>query len=198
MIVCGRNALETELWTGAAQLLTLGREVAMRRRKLWWVLAGLAVLAVTLTSYWLFRSDPPSRATPQSAEQLQVGMTAAEVEDFLGPPGDYRTGPTTASGGPARLLRGPFEFLHLSRQGIDSHYRWETDDVELVIEMEPLPTRGPGRFPAPFHPRWPEVVRGDLRVAKVLGWDVARQDQSPLDNLLWRAKRQWRRWFPEK
>jgi hypothetical protein len=25
---------------------------------------------------------------------------------------------------------------------------------------------------------------------------LARREQGPLDNLLWRAKRQWHRWFP--
>jgi hypothetical protein len=33
--------------------------------------------------------------------------------------------------------------------------------------------------------------------ARQVGYVIhARQQQSPLENLLWRAKRQWRRWFP--
>jgi hypothetical protein len=36
---------------------------------------------------------------------------------------------------------------------------------------------------------------GEVAEATYMTW--AREEQSPLDNLLWRAKRQWRRWFPE-
>jgi hypothetical protein len=43
------------------------------------------------------------------------------------------------------------------------------------------------------------VVEFDLK-GRVCGWScepTQRVEQGPLDNLLWRAKRQWRRWFPE-
>ena len=37
----------------------------------------------------------------------------------------------------------------------------------------------------------------DGRVVALSSEQTRKWNQSPLDNLLWRLKRQWRRWFPE-
>ena len=61
----------------------------MRRRKLLVVLAGLAVLvAAGAVVLW---PEPPSRITRENFDRVREGMTQAEVEAILGPPGDYRT-----------------------------------------------------------------------------------------------------------
>jgi hypothetical protein len=61
----------------------------MRRRKLLVALAGLAVVvAVGVVVLW----PPEDRITEANLERIKEGMTQAEVEAILGPPGDYRTG----------------------------------------------------------------------------------------------------------
>ncbi len=63
----------------------------MRRRKLRWLLVGLAVLVSA--GVVAMRTEPPSRITPENFARIRAGMTRVEVEAILGPPGDYLTGP---------------------------------------------------------------------------------------------------------
>jgi hypothetical protein len=63
----------------------------MRRRKLLWVLAGLAVLVVfALAAFW----PQPERQSQYLRDRVTKGMSLEEVSALLGPPGDYRNGPT--------------------------------------------------------------------------------------------------------
>jgi hypothetical protein len=96
-------------------------------------------------------------------------MTLAEVEAILGPPGDYRSGPTGFHG--AQILEEPDERRFQKRD-----WSWESDHGFLRV----YPSRD-----------------DENRVAGAwfMGWDSV--EQTPRQNLLWRAKRLWRRWFPE-
>ena len=149
----------------------------MRRRKLVGVLARLTVLALAFTlGAVLFSSPCPVQLPLDILDRIQPGMNRADIDDIIGsPPGDYRTGPV-------------FEIPH-STQGVyweDEHeqewivrspnlpaYKWETDRAELeLIFLESG-----------------EVATGSFT-------RVARQKVGPVDSLVWRAKRQWRRFFP--
>lgn len=58
----------------------------MKRRLVWVGIAVCLALAVCLSAWLLSRPHPVNRANFQ---RIQVGMTLAEVEDILGPPGDH-------------------------------------------------------------------------------------------------------------
>jgi hypothetical protein len=64
--------------------------VAMTRKRLLVVLAALVAIVVagTVAVPW-----PRPRVTSESFARVQVGMSRAEVERLVGPPGDYTTGP---------------------------------------------------------------------------------------------------------
>jgi hypothetical protein len=64
----------------------------MRRRKLLVALVGLAVVVAAGAVVLWPQAAPPSRVTRENYDCIQEGMTRAEVEAILGPPGDYRTG----------------------------------------------------------------------------------------------------------
>jgi hypothetical protein len=124
-------------------------------------LAGLTVvLAVGAVTLW-----PPSasRITRENFNRIVSGMSRAEVEAILGPPGDYRTGPTSLGAGSATTFRSP-EGLVLW---------WEIDTGALSVTLD----------------------RSD-RVVQTGSMASLPPDDDALRNFLWRAKRQWRRWFP--
>jgi hypothetical protein len=139
----------------------------MRRRKLLVVLAGLAV-AVTVGAVALRSQSEPDRITQANFERIRVGMTRADVAAILGPKGDFRT------------------------------------KKESIFLGEPLhyPPSGP---PVVAYDQW----IGDSHVASIAfshasGLVEAKSfmvnvpiEQSEFDTVLWRAKRQWHRWFPE-
>jgi hypothetical protein len=152
----------------------------MRRLKRRWVVAGLVVLAAAgAVTLW----PRPERITRENYECIRDGMSRAEVEAVLGPPGDYRTAPTEAP----PLLGGDFgpALIVMHSTAIDA------------IEIHSAATTPVEKL----------VWHGDQGNIKV--WidsdGVASRSfsvrqkvaQSHLDNLLWRAKRQWRKWFPE-
>jgi len=142
----------------------------MRRRKPWWVVAGLAVLIVAGAFALSPRVDP---VTEENFGRVQDGMSRAEVEAILGPPGDYTTGPRLVlePPGPDRACQPDpaHPWTHPDYVG------WVTDRHCLWIGFSPA-----GRV----QEKYLEPV-GDL-------------SKGALDDLLWRAERQWQRWFPEK
>jgi hypothetical protein len=89
-------------------------------------------------------------------------MTRAEVEAILGPPGDYRNGPTIALNGSVIAPNG-------SRHQGD----WVGNEGFIGVVFDS------------------GVVKHKYFYRTV------KREQSPLENLLWRANRQWHRWFPE-
>jgi hypothetical protein len=154
-------------------------EQAMRWRKLRWVLAGLAVALVALLSAGeILLHPPPNRVTKTNCDRVLRSMTLAEVEAILGPPGDYRTGRGT------------------TRTFVNT---WDAN--------WPPVDDSPARSQGIEWPRYGQVVwisdsayacigfNGHALVANIYSLDRQITD-APLDRLLWRAKRQWRHWFP--
>jgi hypothetical protein len=83
-------------------------------------------------------------------------------------------------GPPGDFSTGPVRFRPLTLQDEDSDLRldrewtWLTDEGVTFVEFD-----ADGRAQT-----WSFLA----------GW---REKQNPLENLLWRVKRQWHRWFPE-
>jgi hypothetical protein len=151
----------------------------MRRRKLFVALAGLTVVAAGAVVLWP-RAD---RVTEENFYRLQDGMTRAEVEAILGPPGDYSTWPLEYAGPSIAFLNRDIphpvgEFVRVSYlssgQGQVAKVEWR-GDCQLICVY----------FNSSGH------VHGENFCY------VARMEQTAFDNLLWRVKRQWHRWFPE-
>jgi hypothetical protein len=59
-----------------------------------WTL-GLAVTCLALAAMAVIVRPESQHLTKATHEEIQIGMTRARVHAVLGPPGDYRTGPTT-------------------------------------------------------------------------------------------------------
>jgi hypothetical protein len=161
----------------------------MRRRKLLAAVVGLAVLvAVGVFALW----PQAGRVTRENYQRIRIGMTLAEVETILGPPGDYRSG------------RGETDY-----GGDDGPAYWQVDPEPypkpLVWGNTHWSTKEGDSWPS-RKGRWGVWV-SDSAIISVIVDDAEhvvemyasnrRMTQSFFDNLLWRAKRQWRRWFPE-
>jgi hypothetical protein len=141
-------------------------------------LAGLAVVAVA-ASFALW--PRPDRVTRENYDRVKKGMSRTEVEAILGPPGDYSTGPLTfGSPNSAKCLgmdgrlwaKGTPVPGSMALRGVDSA-EWRTNEKLMVV-----------------HFMESEFVAG------AVCHEVSRVDQSPFGNFIWRAKRQWHRWFP--
>jgi hypothetical protein len=158
----------------------------MRRRTLLVLLVGLAVVgAAGVVVLWPTRPTRPTRITRENCYRIKEGMSRAEVEAILGPPGDHRTSLSETV-----LLTG------------DGDWDWQADRADYAT-WQPLPPGGLS-FPRMSEGVWKcdslEIhVRTDDDSGRVL-YDAyaypSRRAGSPLDNLLWRLKRQWHRWFP--
>jgi hypothetical protein len=141
----------------------------MRRRKLI-ALAGLAVL-VAVGAFVLW--PRPDRITEENYQRIQEGMSRAEVEAILGPPGDHRTGATYTY---PQIGTGVFsakDLFFVFATG-PAWPVWKGDAVEIQIQL---------------NDSGHATHKGRLTAHRI--------EQTPLDNLLWRAKRQWRKWFPD-
>jgi hypothetical protein len=139
----------------------------MRRWKLLAALAGLAVL-VAVGAVAL--RPRPQRITRESFNRIEKGMTRAEVEAILGPwrrqSWDCRTGPT-------RQDLAAETFADPEVQAGGCQLVWASETVWIALR---------------FDTSW--------RVDRRRKWPSVREDQGALDNLRWRAERQWREWFP--
>jgi hypothetical protein len=146
-------------------------EVAVRMRGLFLAVAELAAV-VTAGSFALWpRAD---RITRENCERIQSqsrngGMTLAQAVAILGPPGDYRTGPTGFQG--SQILEEADE--HGCQE---ADWTWQADHGFLRV----YPCRD-----------------DENRVAGA--WFLTEEpiEQTPLENFRWRVKRVWRKWFPE-
>jgi hypothetical protein len=150
----------------------------MRRRTLLVVLVGLAVvIAAGAVVVW----PQPSRITKENCDRIHTEMTRAEVEAILGPPGDYRTG------------------LGETAYGDD----WSADPIAdppgTVWTWQKTPVG------SPFHQECAAWLSDSYAICVSIDdtgqvlWatgQLRRTRSNPLQNLLWRAKRQWHRWFP--
>jgi hypothetical protein len=143
-------------------------------------LAGLAVVVAAGVLVLWPRAD---RVTRASFDRIQIGLSRADVEAILGPPGDYRTGLgevrwSTKSWVPDPAADSPYLRFNWSGNPVDpedpSRWAvWMSDSVQMCITID-----GSGSV-----------------VDKVA--DSRRTTQGPLANLMWRAKRLWHRRFPE-
>jgi len=134
----------------------------MRRRTLLVVLAGLAVVvAAGVVVLW----PRPERITRENFERIKEGMSQAEVEEILGPPGDYTTEPTDWEN--YSDLRG----LLATDETMST---WVFDEPVMIVVFDKKSGRVIGKL----------MNKND------------RQNTGALYTLLWRAKRQWHRWFP--
>jgi hypothetical protein len=162
----------------------------MRRRKLLVALTGLAVVGAAGAVVVLW-PRAPSRITRENFDRICEGMSRAEVEAILGPPGDYRTG----HGETGSTTTGSFT----------EYMDWTPDPGP---DIAPIPVLNWSRFPgqSPEVPHlWASWLSDsfEIQIAIDHSGGVAgaegyprRTTQGPLDSLLWHAKRQWRRWFP--
>jgi hypothetical protein len=130
------------------------------------LLVVLAGLVVMATVGVVVLWPRSERITRENYDRIRVGMSRAEVYAVLGPPGDYATGDATATD-----LLGPPRLADL-RQAI-SIEKWFGDRAAIGVFFD-----GAGN-----------VAYGECRLLKPV-------DHGLLDNLLWRAKRQWHRWSP--
>lgn len=140
----------------------------MRRRRLLQVVAAGLLVLVGAAAFALW--PRPSRVTRENFSRISTGMTLPEIEAILGgPPGDYRTVPTTAPRG----WHGR-EGIHVSGEFcIAVTHVWHGDSGEIEVDFDPSGKVCTASF--------------ETRI---------RDDRGPLGWLLWRAERLWRRWFP--
>jgi hypothetical protein len=132
----------------------------MRKWKLRWVLA-LAGLAALLAAGALAPRRQPLRATRENYDHIREGMTRAEEEAILGPPGDYTTGPTTYYGNANIVSPWNVNATRPNPTEIDDPADWLTDAG------------------------WMCVVFDDSGKVASRGFDpCAKVRQGPLDNLL--------------
>jgi hypothetical protein len=151
----------------------------MRRWKLLVALAGLAVLVAAGAFVSRLR---PDRITQENVDRIRAGMTRAEVEAiFSGPPGDYRTVWTKTAdkdfcyGDVDDMAREFGKYTEFRADGSSDRYQGDWVGNEGFVG----------------------VVFESGVVQFLYSRRTVRIEQSPIDNLLWRAKRQWRKWFPE-
>jgi hypothetical protein len=158
----------------------------MRKHK--WKLLGAVALVLIVVVVFAARSRP-DRVTRENYRRIQRGMSRAEVEAILGPPGDYRTGPSQNMPKYGYYRTGPL--VEISDA---SEFPWgDFPDTEEGIVIWSLDWN-------------PLVRREDHRTIYVtFGPDGAShrsmlpaspREQGGFENLMWRFRRQWRQLFP--
>jgi hypothetical protein len=138
----------------------------MRKRKLLVALAGLAVVMAAAVFVLWPR---PDRMTRESFGRIRVGMNRAGVEDIVGPSGDFRTRPVQYSLGEAGSSWGEPTVSFDNNRTI----AWMTNEGPGLVRLDPVG-----------------------QVSKIHYTPARPYKQSAWDGLLWRAERQWHRWFP--
>jgi hypothetical protein len=106
--------------------------LSVPRRLLVLLAVSLAVLAVVAARPILLPPTNP-RITEANFERIERGMTLANVEALLGPPGDYRTGPTQPS---PRILSGRSWGPWWTYEGV-SQQHWEGDGARITVWLDP-------------------------------------------------------------
>jgi hypothetical protein len=138
----------------------------MRRRTLLVVLAGLAVVGAAGVVLLRLQED---RVTRANYDRIQIGMSRADVEAILGPPGDYSTTQM------AYLLEDPWP--------VES---WPSDDRVVVEEW----CYDKASIDVAFTPT------GTVMRARFWTGSLTDPEEDSLDNLRWRLEDMWHRWFP--
>jgi hypothetical protein len=130
---------------------------------------ALAGLAVMVAVVVVVLWPGSDRVTRVNYDRLRGGMSRGEVAAIFGAPGDYRTRPTECLG---RCMSDHRDFDEADATTDDEV--WDGDTATIQVDCGSVGT----------------VVYVSYQGTEPL-------DQGSLDNLLWRAKRQWHRWFPE-
>jgi hypothetical protein len=139
------------------------------------VLAGLAVVVAAGGVVLWPRAD---RVTRENFDRIREGMTRTEVEAILGPPGDGSSGPLE------------FRDFLLRFDRVNDYYRPSSSEVLGGKWQERVEWLSDQHFVSVCF-----LQSGHVRTKSCD--DVRRKEQSTFDNILFRAKRQWHRWFPE-
>jgi hypothetical protein len=137
------------------------------------------VIAAGVVVLW---PTSPNRITQENCDRIAKGIRLAEVEAILGPAGDYRTG----------LGESAFEGGCWIDDVDGSWPAWSVlPSGSETGEMRKCATwvNDTGIIGIDFDCSDAVLARSFYTRRKV--------EQSTLDNLLWRLKRQWHRWFPE-
>ncbi len=140
----------------------------MRRRRHWRV-ALLATAVAAAIAVVLLPPAPYLRLTRDRLDQVRGGMSRAEVHSILGPPGDYLSGAVQATGSSQFSWMGDWPPRRTASGLADA---WETDTALVVVFF------------------------GERGAQEVYFKPQRLTEQGPLDHLVWRGKRLWRRWFP--
>jgi hypothetical protein len=152
----------------------------MRSRKLVAVTAAALVVLLAIVACLLW--PQPNRITQQNFDRIREGMSRGEVVAILGAPGDYRTAPSEFDWqGP----RGARAFC-----GDDIWVRAEGDRKLLLSESRTETWDGDEASAIVIFDASDRVFATDYL-------DNKKEEQTLLENLAWRAKRVWHRWFPE-
>jgi hypothetical protein len=149
----------------------------LRNRKPIAVVSMIVVALVAAAVFVHCPRAPLSRITRENFDRIGTGphwglgdpspTKRAELEALLGSPGDYRTGLT---------LRPPRagNSIILASQQPPTCLAWEGDTLSIHVYVDPSGT----------------VVFKDAMTNRPA-------DQDTAEAILWRAKRQWRKWFPQ-
>jgi hypothetical protein len=155
----------------------------MRRRRI----IGVAALALAGTAAFALWPRPveASRICRENFDRIEEGMTAADVVAILGPPGDYKTWPTSLRH-EKHAQFGPI-FSQLSEEV------WENDEVRITVTLS-SPHSGFARWKT--GPQSILAGRPDDEVFAKTFQSATRLKQPALDDLLWQIKRLRGRCFP--
>jgi hypothetical protein len=139
----------------------------MARKRRLLVLAALAALALALAAAVVLWPQP-SQVTRANYDNIKPGMTRRDVETLLGgPPGNYAGGPT----GPAGDHYA--EILSNLDECVREPVWWQGDSATVAVHFGQT---GLADWKAYF--------------------PTEREEQTPLANVEWRVRRQWKRRFP--
>jgi hypothetical protein len=158
------------------------------RKRLLVPLAGLLALVAS----FVLCPIPPSRVTRENYDRIREGMTRAEVEAILGPPGDYRTGRTREASDPLdppcfdidETAFNADAYYGLSPGGLWEQAWWFGNEAYIIVVFKSGVVSDPRDIP--------EVgIKGCKSFVRTV-----KLEHGPLDNLRWRTESQWRKWFP--
>jgi hypothetical protein len=136
---------------------------------------ALAMLLLAVTLFIWGPSGHADRITRENFDRIQKGVTRAEVEEILGPPEDYSTGPTSMELRSHRfgLKEGRREDRQLVLEYLlgNTGVAWQTDSDMIIISYA-----------------------GDLVDNKGF-CTLRKEERNPLQDFAWRIAHRIERWF---
>lgn len=137
----------------------------------WKWLALAAGAAFLLASGVIANSHRRSPVTLETYQRIVAGMTRTEVKALLGPPGDYRTAPMTTN----VQSSAECELLPHSLGSSTGSLCWKKDSGSISVSFD-------------------YADRSSFKSY----WRMAKEEKTPVENLVWQAKRQWQRLIGEE